>query len=178
MQNSAEKSSIPPDAPNWPGLYDELRALAASYLSRERVGHTLQPTALVHEAFLKFAGLNRCDLSDRPSFLAAAAVFMRQILVDHARGRKSKKRGGGADAQTLPLDTSMVVVKENVEIQELDEALQRLSTIDSSLARLVELRFFGGMTETEAADALSLSRRKVQKDWRAARAWLHRELVA
>ncbi len=161
----------------WPELYDELRALATMYLSSERAGHTLQPTALVHEVFLKFATMNRCALSDRHTFLAAAAVFMRQLLVDYARRRKSQKRGGGA-AQ-VPLNTSILVTGRNaVDIEELDDALRRFEVIDPRAARLVELRFFGGMSESEAAETLKVSRRTVQKDWRTARAWLHRELAA
>ena len=161
----------------WPGLYDELRALATAFLGRERPNHTLQPTALVHEVYLKFAKQNQCRLSDRVAFLAAAAVVMRRFLVDHARGKSCRKRGGPS-GQAVPLDTSILVCnRESVQIEELNDALVCLADIEPRLAQLVELRFFAGMTEVEAAEALKVSRRTVQEDWRIAKAWLHRELA-
>ncbi|HWL95498.1 MAG TPA: ECF-type sigma factor [Phycisphaerae bacterium] len=176
--NTAETGLGEECAAVWPELYDELRALAAVHLGLERPGHTLQPTALVHEVFLKFAKLNRCRISDRVAFLAAAAVTMRRFLVDHARGKKSQKRGGPS-AQAVPLDTTMLVANRgSVQIDELDEALRQLGAIEPRLAQVVELRFFAGMTEAEAAEALKVSRRTVQEDWRTAKAWLHRELAA
>jgi len=161
----------------WPALYDELRRLAAAFLRNERRDHTLQPTALVHEAFLRLAGGGPADPSNRVAFLAAAANVMRRVLVDHARARNCRKRGGDAGSR-VPLETSLLRQDAApIDVLELEDALNRLTALDARLSRLVELRYFAGLTEAEAADVLEVSRRAAQLDWRAARAWLKRELA-
>lgn len=159
----------------FPRLYDELRDIADRLLHREAVGHTLQPTALVHEAWFKLAGPHAPQPVDRAHFLAIAARAMRQVLVDHARRRGARKRGGPqvdltiADDRlgfTIPLDDLLAV----------DDALTRLGEQNPRLARVVELRFFAGLSEAEVAAALDVTSRTVQRDWAKARAWLHAEL--
>lgn len=155
-------------------VYEQLRALAGSYFRGQGAAHTLQPTALVHEAFVK---LVREDVGvrDRQHFFALAATVMRQILVDHARGKQREKRGG--DWQRVSLTGVMLgSAVSPVDLLALDEALQRLAAIDASRARLVELRFFAGLDEGEAADVLQISRATASRAWRFARAWLIREL--
>lgn len=156
-------------------VYDELRQLARRQFRGERAGHTLQPTALVHEAYLRLAKLPRPRWESRAHFFGTAARAMRQILVDHARRRSAGKRGGGAERVTL--DTS-VSGKDPLaaDVLDLHDALERLASNDPDLAHLVELRFFAGLTLDETADALGISRRKVAKDWSVARLWLQREL--
>ena len=156
-------------------VYDELRKLARRQLRGERAGHTLQPTALVHEAYLRLARGREARWESRAHFFGAAARAMRQILVDHARRRRAGKRGGGAERVTL--DTS-VPGEDGVaaDVLDLHEALERLALNDPDLARLVELRFFAGLTLDETAETLGVSRRKVAKDWSVARLWLQREL--
>ena len=156
-------------------VYDELRQLARRQFRGERAGHTLQPTALVHEAYLRLAKDSDARWESRAHFFGTAARAMRQILVDHARRRSAGKRGGGAERVTL--DTS--VPGEDAlaaDVLDLHDALERLASNDPDLARLVELRFFAGLTLDETADALGVSRRKVAKDWSVARLWLQREL--
>ena len=158
-----------------PAVYAELRQLAAVHLGRERPGHTLQPTALVHEAYLKLAG----GLDDRPrsraQFLALAAHAVRQVLVDHARARGARKRGGDVARVTL-MDGMAETGGVPVDLLDLDAALGRLADLSPRQARVVELRFFGGLTDDEAADVLDVSARTVRNDWTVARAWLWREL--
>jgi len=161
-----------------PLVYDQLRALAASYMRRERPDHTLQPTALVHEAFLKLVGVGGAAAArDRTHFLALAARAMRQILVDHVRARRCEKRGGGLDRVTLE-DTLGVTGSDGsrLDLLDLDRALDRLAELDERQSRMVELRFFAGLDGAEVAAALGLSERTVRADWRMARAWLKREL--
>ncbi|HEX5132162.1 MAG TPA: ECF-type sigma factor [Candidatus Krumholzibacteria bacterium] len=156
-------------------VYDELRVLADQQLRRERAGHTLQPTALVHEAFLKLADTATLDLESRGHFFGIAARAMRQVLVDHARQKQAAKRGGNLDRVTLT--TSIEGQPDHAtDVLDLHTALEKLATEDEPLARLVELRFFTGLTLDEAADALGVSRRKAAKDWSVARLWLRREL--
>ncbi len=156
-------------------VYAELRSLAAAYLRREQAAHTLQPTALVHEAYLRMVGARAIDWQGRAHFFGIAARSMRQILVDHARQRQSAKRGGGA--QHVTIRTDLLGDDDNAcGILDLHEALQRLSTMDQSTGQLVELRFFAGLTLDEAAAAVGVSRRKAAKDWSVARLWLSREL--
>jgi RNA polymerase sigma factor (TIGR02999 family) len=159
-------------------VYDELRRLAARYLAGERPGHTLQPTALVHEAYIKLVDLTRVDWQGRTHFFAVGARVMRNLLIDHARGRGRAKRGGNLQRVTLvgnvqpfggaDLDLDRLLV--------VDEALQRLAELDERQARVVELRFFGGLTVPEVSHFLGVSQRTVEGDWTHARAWLLREL--
>ena len=153
-----------------PLVYAELRRLAAGYLRREAPGHTLQPTALVHEAFLRLVG-NAPDCQNRSQFYGVAAHLMRQILVDHARTRQSVKRGG--HFVHVCLEEELVLSNENdSNLVALDEALERLATVDPRKARVVELRFFGGLQEDEIAEVLGVSVITVKRDWKTARAWL------
>jgi RNA polymerase sigma factor (TIGR02999 family) len=156
-------------------VYDELRQLAGRQLRGERVGHTLQPTALVHEAYLRLVDAPDIAWESRAHFFGTAARAMRQILVDHARRRNADKRGGGWERVTL--DTGLAEEEgAAADVLDLHTALEKLSQHDADLARLVELRFFAGLTLDEAADALGVSRRKAAKDWSVARLWLKREL--
>lgn len=159
-----------------PLVYDELRALARRELRRERSDHTLQPTALVHEAYLKLARLDRLEWRDRAHFFGAAAGTMRRVLVSHARRKRAEKRGGGAKA--VPLENVVLAARERPEdVLALDEALARLADLDSRQAQVVECRFFAGMSVPETAEALGISPATVKRDWTAARAWLNRELT-
>jgi RNA polymerase sigma factor (TIGR02999 family) len=156
-------------------IYGELHRLAAYHHRREEPGHTLQTTALANEAYLRLSGKKRATGKDRGHFCAIASRAMRQILVDHARRRKSAKRGGGlADS---PLDSIVLAVADAVDLVELDIALEKLRRLDPREASIVELRFFAGLTVPEIAQALGVSRATVERDWAAARAWLHRELA-
>lgn len=156
-------------------VYDELRALAATYLGRERPGHTLQPTALVHEAFLRMVDSTSVGRMDQTHFLAVAANIMRRVLVDHARARGAEKRGGGL--RRIELDSRLAMAPEReIDLLTLDEALGRLAVLDPRQGQVVELRFFGGLTVSEVADVLGVSKRLVESEWELARAWLHREL--
>jgi RNA polymerase sigma-70 factor, ECF subfamily len=161
-----------------PEAYDELRRLATGYLSRERRAHTLQPTALVHEALARLmAGRGAGALAgmDRGEYVAAVARAMRLVLVDHARRRGAQKRGGAR--HRVPLDDSLALYEESAsDLLALDEALERLAALDPELARMVELRFFGGLTEEETAREMGVSSRTVTRAWRFARVWLAREL--
>jgi RNA polymerase sigma factor (TIGR02999 family) len=154
-----------------PLVYDELRELAAGYLRHERAGHTLQPTALAHEAYLKLVGQREVDWKSRAHFLAVAATAMRRILGDHARRRLAAKRGGGLRQVTLSgIDDP--AVQPPLDAIALDDVLSRLHRTDGDLYRLVERRFFGGMTVEEVALVMDVSRPTVERHWRLARAWL------
>ncbi|HRQ76481.1 MAG TPA: ECF-type sigma factor [Phycisphaerales bacterium] len=157
-------------------VYDELRRQAASYLERERVGHTLQPTALVHEAYMKLTQSGNVHFRDSAHFRAMAAQSMRQVLVDYARKRHASKRGG--DAMRLALDdqTPSIRTDDGVDVLALHEALDQLSALDNRKARIVELRFFGGLTCHQVAETLDVSYRTVESDWFMARAWLRSQL--
>jgi RNA polymerase sigma factor (TIGR02999 family) len=157
-----------------PLVYDELRRLAASHFADERSNHTLQPTALVNEAFLRMAGDAGLRVANRTHFFRLASKIMRQILVDHARGRVAQKRGSG-DRITLD-DSFRGIEGPSIDVLALEEALERLAQFSPDKARLVELRFFGGLTIEEAADALAISRTQATREWRMARAWLADEL--
>jgi RNA polymerase sigma factor (TIGR02999 family) len=158
-----------------PLVYPDLRRLARAQLRRLRVGETLDTTALVHEAYVKLVDAERANWNDRQHFLAVASVAMRQILVDHARARLRAKRGGGA--ATVPLDeVPGIVAREAHDLVELDEALRRLEAVDPRLVRVVECRYFTGLSEQETADALGVSLRTAQRDWLKARAWLRAAL--
>ena len=157
-----------------PLVYSQMRRLAAAYMRRERENHTLQATALVHEAYLKLVD-QRTDWQSRAHFFGVAAQVMRHILIDHARGHSRAKRGGAKEAVTL--DEGLVFSDEkSEELLALDEALQRLAKLDTRQAKVVEMRFFGGLTVEETAEALSISPITVKRDWSLARAWLYGEL--
>src|SRR5262245_25807991 len=156
-------------------VYGELRALAQSFLQQERKGHTLQATALVHEAYLKLVDQSQVRWQDRAHFCAAAAQAMRHILIDHARSRKRQKRGAG---NKLSLDTALVLAYEqDVDLLSLEDALTQLASRNPTAARVVELRFFGGLTIQEAAEVIGVSESTVESEWRYARAWLYRKLA-
>jgi RNA polymerase sigma factor (TIGR02999 family) len=155
-------------------VYGELRRLAGAYLRRERFDHTLPPTALVHEAYLKLVDQKRVRWQNRAHFFAIAARQMRRILVDHARAHQAGKRGGGA---TIPLSGIDVAGDQpGVDVLELETALEKLAVLDPRQSRLVELRFFGGLTVEETATVLDVAPVTVKRDWALARAWLYREL--
>lgn len=159
----------------FPVVYEDLRRLAQSYLGRERAGHTLQPTALVHEAFVRLVGMEASDLQSSRHFFAVAARAMRRILVDHARRRSAGKRGGGQaklSLDRLPREPEA----RDACLLELDDALGQLSQLDERKARVVELRFFGGLDIEATAAALDVSHATVERDWAFARAWLARAL--
>ena len=156
-----------------PVVYDELRQLARRYMNRERQEHTLQVTALIHEAYLRLVNQRRARWQNRAQFFGIAAELMRRILVDHARSRNYHKRAG----QRLSLDDAFSVSADRGrDVLALDGALQRLTSIDPRKSRVVELRYFGGLTIEEIADTLNVSAPTVTRDWRMAKAWLRREL--
>ena len=158
-----------------PLVYEELRRLAHSYLRRERSDHTLQSTALVHEAYLRLAGNAPPKWQDRAHFFGIAAHLMRQILTEYARGRNTAKRGGGAYKLTLS-GAEIHPERPDVDMVALDDALNDLSKIDPQQCRVVELRFFAGLSIEDTAEALGLSASTVKRDWNTARVWLYREL--
>ena len=159
-----------------PLVYRELRRLAGHYLRDERIGHTLQPTALVHEAYLRLVDQNRADWQNRAQFMGVAAQLMRRILVDYARERAAAKRGGGAvriDEEGFDLGATP---QQSEEVLAVDEALARLNELDPQQAQIVEMRYFGGLSVEEAAEALGISPRTIKRDWAMAKAWLRSEL--
>lgn len=159
-----------------PIVYSELRRIARNHLAGERADHTLDTGALVHEAYLKLADLDRMEWRGRAHFFAVAAGAMRRILVDHALARRALKRGGGARPVTL--DRVEIADSDDLDgLVELDRALERLARLDERQARVVELRFFAGMSIEETAEAMDVSPMTVKRDWTAARAWLNRELA-
>jgi RNA polymerase sigma factor (TIGR02999 family) len=161
----------------FPLIYDELRRLAQQQLQREPDGHTLSATALVHEAYMRLIDYSRMEWTGRAHFLAVAATAMRRILVDHARGHRSAKRGGAL--RRVSIDDVELSTEERAEMLiAIDDALGRLKEIDGRQAQVVECRFFGGMTEEETAEALGVSPRTVKRDWAKAKSWLHREIAA
>ena len=157
-----------------PLVMDELRRIAHRYVDRERGEHTLQATALVNEAWLRLIDTNDVRWEDRAHFFGICARIMRRILIDAARARMTEKRGGGALRVTL--DAELPVTTREAEILDVDEALQALSAVDERKARVVELRFFGGLSAEETAHVLGISEQSVHRDWRLARSWLLREL--
>jgi len=159
-----------------PLVYTELRRLAHYYLQRERSDHTLQSTALVHEAYLRLAGNSPPQWQNRAHFFGIAAHIMRQILVEYARGRGAAKRGGSA--YRLTLDEALdIPMKTGVDVVALDQALSELSAMDEQQGRIVELRFFGGLTIEDTSEVLGVSPATVKRDWVTARAWLHRAIT-
>ena len=160
-----------------PLVYAELRRVAARQLRKERSDHTLQPTALVHEVYIRLVDQRHVDWQNRAHFFGVAAQVMRRILVDHARRHDASKRGDGV--RCVSIDEARDVPASNeMPILALDHALDRLERVDPGLARIVELRAFGGLTIEAAAHVLNVSPSTVKRDWRVARAWLHRELVS
>ena len=160
-----------------PLVYDELRRIAHRYMQRERDGHTLQTTALVNEAYLRLAGDKKFEWQNRAHFFAVMAQVMRHVLIDHARRRHYGKRG--ADALQVPLEDATVMTMERAsELIALDEALYELLKLDPRKARVVELRYFGGLSIEETADVLEISPMTVRRDWRAAKAWLYRAVIS
>jgi RNA polymerase sigma factor (TIGR02999 family) len=162
-----------------PLVYDELHRLATRYLRRERPDHTLQPTALVHEAYLRLVDQSRAHWQNRAHFLGIAATMMRRILINHALGHQANKRGAGR--YTLSLDGAADWAREPdvdsaMDLVALDEVLVRLAAIDNQQSRIVELRFFGGLTVEETAEVLGISAATVHREWRMARAWLYKEI--
>jgi RNA polymerase sigma factor (TIGR02999 family) len=158
-----------------PIVYDELRRLAHHYMRGERPGHPLQTTALVNEVYLRLAGIRGLQWRDRAHFFAMAGTLMRRVLVDYARRQGRNKRGGGIAVTSL--DGHAVTSAPSVDIVALDEALQRLAAVDPQQCRIVELRFFGGLSIEETAAALEISPATVKRDWTTARTWLHYELT-
>lgn len=158
-----------------PQLYDELRSMASGYLRRERAGHTLQPTALVHESYLRMLNQRTVDWNDRLEFLSIAARMMRRILADHAAARKAGKRGG--DAPKLQLDEALDCFDQRaIDIAEVDQALRDLEALDPRQAQVVELRFFGGLTIKETAELMAMSEMTVRREWMTAKRWLQQEI--
>ena len=156
-------------------VYQELRRRAAGRLRAERANHTLQPTALVHEVYLRLINQREIVWQNRAQFLGIASEMMRRILVDHARARDAKKRGGGGNR--VLLDTTVMVEPRAVDLIAVDDALEKLAALDAEQGRVVELRFFAGLTEDETADALGISPATVHRKWLSAKAYLHRELA-
>ena len=158
-----------------PLVYNELRRMADRYMRREREDHTLQTTALVHEAYFKLVEQHSVNWQSRAHFFGIAAQVMRRVLIDHARGHVRDKRGGGQ--QNVPLDEALIYSPERSSaFIELDRALDHLAALDARQAKIVELRFFGGLTVEEVADILAISPKTVKRDWSVAKAWLHGEL--
>jgi RNA polymerase sigma factor (TIGR02999 family) len=160
-----------------PLVYRELRRRAAGYLRQERRDHTLQPTALVHEAYLRLVGQQRIAWQNRAQFFGVAAQMMRRILVDHARGRRAVKRPGAAVQVTWD-DRMGATQPRSCDLLALDQALDELMTIDRRGGQIMELRYFGGLSEQEVAEVLSISRSTVTREWQAARTWLYRRMTA
>jgi RNA polymerase sigma factor (TIGR02999 family) len=159
-----------------PLVYQELRKLAGRYLRRERAGHTLQPTALVNEAYLRLVDQKSPRWQNRAQFYGIAAQLMRRILVDHARVKHAEKRGG-ADQQRLSITSAeLLATKPDLDVLALNEALEELTAMDPQQGRIVELKFFGGLSIEETAEVLGISHSTVERDWKMARAWLRRKL--
>ncbi len=156
-------------------VYDELKRIAGQYLKREREGHTLQPTALVHEAYLRLIDQTRVNWQNRAQFYGVAATMMRRILVNHARAHATGKRGGAARRLSLE-DVHISVEQGASDLLALDEALTRLANLDERKSRVVELLYFGGLENKEVGEVLGVSEKTVQRDWQMARSWLYREL--
>lgn len=158
-------------------VYDELRKIARQYLRKERSDHTLQPTALVHEAYMKLIDISDVSWQDRAHFFAVASNVMRHILVDHARARQTEKRGG--EARRIALEDAVQLSDErDIDLLALDEAMKQLAEFDAQQSRIVELRFFGGLTIEETAHVIGISPATVKREWTMAKAWLFRRMKA
>ncbi len=160
----------------YPLVYDELHRLARRYMSRERMGHTLQTTALINEAYVRLVDQRNVQWANRSHFFAISAQIMRRILIDHARRQAYAKRGGGARQVSLD-ETAAIALDDLSELLRLDEALQSLAELDPRRSRVVELRYFGGLNNEEIAGVLNISENTVIRDWNMARAWLYRQLT-
>jgi RNA polymerase sigma factor (TIGR02999 family) len=160
-----------------PFVYDELRRQARNYLAKERGSHTLQPTALVHEAYLRLVDQTRVNWQNRAHFYGVASSMMRRVLVDHARAHTRDKRGGAAVRLSIE-DVQVPLEQRAADLVALDEALEELEKFDERKCRIVEMRFFGGLSDEEIAEVLGVSTRTVLRDWKTARLWLYRELSA
>src|SRR5688572_3383931 len=160
----------------FPLVYDELKRQARKHLRRERPDHTLQPTALVHEAFLRIVDQTSPAIENRVHFFAFASRIMRQILVDHAREHNAAKRGGAAQRLSVA-DIDLLPDEGAADMLELDEALRKLETIDERKSQVVDMRFFGGLKESEIAEAMGVNEKTVRRDWQFAKLWLYRELT-
>ena len=158
-----------------PLVYDELRRIAASYMSRERDNHTLQPTALVHEAYMRLVSQKSANWRNRAQFYGLAANMMRRILVNHAVSAKAVKRGSGGKTQLD--DVTLFFEEHNLDLIELDETLSRLHDLDPEKCRVVEMKFFGGMTTEEISEVTGRSTRSIERDWMFARSWLYDQLT-
>jgi RNA polymerase sigma factor (TIGR02999 family) len=158
-----------------PLVYQELRRIAAAYMRRERANHTLQATALVHEAFLQLVDQTRVDWKNRAHFFGVAAQLMRRILVEHARTRGAQKRGGSASKLSLE-EAINYFPQKDLTLLALDDSLKELEKLDARQSRIVELRFFGGLTTEETSEVLGVSTATVEREWRSAKAWLHSQL--
>ncbi len=161
-----------------PLVYGELRRVAARYMRDERPNHTLQPTALVHEAYLRFAGQDRANWQNRAQFMGIAGQLMRRLLVDHARKRHAAKRGGSLITLQEGLGSPSSPVEQCEELLAVNEALDRLEAFDPQQARVVELRYFGGLSAEETAGAMGISERTVEREWALAKAWLRTQLAS
>lgn len=159
-----------------PLVYNELRRLATAYLRRERASHTLQPTALVNEAYLKLIDQRNAQWQNRAHFFGISAQLMRRILVDHARQHQAVKRGGSNQQRLSITSAEEIAIQPAVDLLALNEALDELATMDPQQARIVELKFFGGLSIDETAEVLGISHATVERDWKMARAWLRRQL--
>jgi RNA polymerase sigma-70 factor, ECF subfamily len=159
-----------------PLVYDELRRLASNYLRRERASHTLQPTALVNEAYLKLVDQRHAKWQNRAQFFGISAQLMRRILVDHARQHRAAKRGGSKQQRLSITSAERVAKQPEIDLLALNEALDELTIMDPQQAQIVELKFFGGLSIEETAEVLGISHATVERDWKMARAWLRRQL--
>lgn len=160
-----------------PLVYEELHRQAVHFFNRERAGHTLQPTALVNEVYLRLINQNDVNWQNRAQFFGIAAQMMRRILVSHARARQAKKRGGAAERITLAEELA-TAPERDVNLLALDDALTRLESLDPQKSRMVELRFFSGLSVEETAEVMGVSPRTIDRQWQTAKAWLHREISA
>lgn len=180
---AADHSPTPSPAPTdlsaaLPAVYNELRRLAAAFLRNERPDHTLQPTALVHEAYLRLLDQRQIDYNNRPQFLGVAAQMMRRILITHARARQAAKRGG-VDVVRVTLDDALDFYEaRDLSVIAVDEALKELAMFDPRQAQIIELRFFGGLTMDEVAEVLGVSVATVTRDWATAKRWLRLQLAS
>ena len=160
-----------------PLVYEELRRLAAVYMGHERRAHTLQPTALVHEAYLRLVDQRNLDRKNRMQFVGLAAIMMRRVLVKHARDRAAAKRGGDVERMTLSVAADLFEGPDDIDLLALNEALERLAAVDERKSRIVELKFFGGLTTAEISEVLQISAATIERDWSFARAWLYDALI-
>ena len=160
-----------------PLVYGELRRLAQGYLEGERADHTLQATALVHEAYIRLVDWKNVSWQNRAHFFALAAQVMRRILVDHARGKKAEKRGGGGITKLALEEAISFPQQSELDLVALDDALKILAELDPAQSKIVELRFFGGLTIDETAEAMRISPATVKREWQMAKAWLHKQIV-